>query len=86
MHPKGLRWHGWARTRNGHISTYVRVRAWTIAEAVEKIPRKAYKEWREDKSKKEREQFPHPLEDWICIGVSIHTDDQNSIDDREWPE
>ena len=76
---KPLRWHAWVRTTNGHISSYVRVRAWSLEEAVERAQRKAYKEWREEKSKKEREQFPHPLEDWCVHGVSLHADDVNRL-------
>lgn len=76
---KPLRWHGWVRTTNGHVTSYVRVRAWTAEAAMAKMPRKAMERWRERTTKADRKMTPHPIEDWIVIGVQLHEDDQNRL-------
>lgn len=76
---KPLRWHAWVRTTNGHISSYVRVRAWSLEDAAKRAQKKAYKRWLEEHTEADRKMMPHPLEDWRVHGVSLHEGDVNRL-------
>lgn len=69
---KGLRWHAQVRTLNGHITTYVRIRARNARQADERAQAKAYKD-----HVKEYPQYT--IKDWYTIYLGLHEEDQNSI-------
>jgi hypothetical protein len=67
-----LRWEGWVRTRNGAITCYVRIKAEDAVDAVHRAQASAHR-------KHGNKQYG--LDDFVCIGVSLHEGDQNLIGD-----
>ena len=71
-----LRWHGWIRTRDGQITGYVKIRAVDAHGAVEESLLAALRQFG-GQDKLSGGVFR--LEDFVCIGVSLHASDQVKI-------
>jgi hypothetical protein len=70
------RWHVQVRTRDGAITSYVRVRADDISEAARRARFKAARRHRKDNV---LEFGRHPLSSWVCIYAAVHTEDQDKL-------
>lgn len=62
------------RTRNGAITGYVKIRAKGASEAARKAVQKAPEHLSEGR---------YPVEEWICIGVSLHEEDTRDVSNSQ---
>lgn len=77
-----LRWHAVVRTLNGHITSYVRVKAPDAITAAKRAPKLAHRRNKGAEGHVAGQYQTYGVEHWFTIMVSLHPDDQNSIETR----